>query len=161
MSKLKLVSLAGAALATSLAFAPAAQAAPKGVKVGMLTCSMSDGWDLIRTNRDLRCIYYPAGSDQPEHYIGNMDSVGVNLGYREEGKIAWAVLAPSSDVRPGALEGDYAGVTAGATVGLGLDANVFFGGMDKSIALQPISVEGNEGVDLAAGIGLVQLTASD
>jgi len=33
--------------------------------------------------------------------------------------------------------------------------------MDKSISLQPMSVEGNEGVDLAAGISRIRLAASD
>ena len=161
MPKLLLTSLTGAAIAVSLAFPPAAQAAPRGVKVGMLTCNMSNGWDLIRANRALWCTYYPAGGEKSESYIGNLASVGVNLGYRREGKIVWAVFAPSSDMRPGALQGDYAGVTAGATVGLGLDANLLFGGMDKSISLQPMSVEGNEGVDLAAGISRIRLAASD
>ena len=161
MPKLLLSSLAGAALAVSLAFAPAAQAAPKGIKVGMLTCNMSSGWDVIRANRALWCTYYPAGGEKSESYIGNLASVGVNFGYRQEGKIVWAVFAPSSDVRPGALEGEYAGVTAGATVGLGLDANLLFGDMDRSIALQPVSVEGNEGMDLAAGISRIRLAASD
>ena len=57
----------------------------------------------------------------------------------------------------GALEGDYAGATASATVGVGLGANVLIGGLDKSIALQPLSVSGNTGLNIAAGVGVITL----
>jgi hypothetical protein len=157
MSKLMLTSLAGVALAASFAVAPAVQAAPNGVKVSLLTCSMLKSWDFIRANHTLACSYRPADGEPPEPYIGQIISVGVNLGHLDAGKIVWAVLAPSSDVGPGALQGDYVGVTAGVTVGVGLDASVFLGGMDKSIALQPISVEGNEGMDVAAGLSRFKL----
>ncbi len=74
--------------------------------------------------------------------------------------LVWGVFAPSSDVRPGALQGDYAGATASATVGVGLGANVLVGGLDKSIALQPLSVEGNRGLNVAAGVGAISLTSA-
>jgi len=67
------------------------------------------------------------------------------------------VIAPSSDLRPGALEGGYGGVSAAATVGIGVGANVLLGGFDKSIALQPVSIEGNTGLNVAAGIGALNL----
>ncbi len=67
------------------------------------------------------------------------------------------MFAPSSDVRAGALEGDYAGASASATVGVGVGANLLVGGLDKSIALQPLSVEGNSGLNVAAGIGSISL----
>jgi len=67
------------------------------------------------------------------------------------------VFAPSSDVLPGALEGNYAGVSAQATVAVGLGANVMIGGFDKSIALQPLSIEGQTGLNIAAGIGAINL----
>ncbi len=69
----------------------------------------------------------------------------------------WGVVAPSSDVRPGSLAGDYAGATAGATFGVGLGAHVLIGGLDPSIALQPVSVQGNTGLNIAAGIGVITL----
>jgi hypothetical protein len=67
------------------------------------------------------------------------------------------VVAPSSDIRAGSLDGDYVGATASATVGVGVGANVLVGGFDKSIALQPLSVSGNEGLNVAAGIGAISL----
>jgi hypothetical protein len=56
--------------------------------------------------------------------------------------------------------GIRSGATASATVGVGLGANVLIGGLDKSIALQPLSVEGNRGLNVAAGVGAISLTAA-
>ena len=98
--------------------------------------------------------------DASEHYVGTVSKFGVDIGYTEGGVLVWGVFAPSSDVRAGALQGDYAGATASATVGVGLGANVLIGGLDKSIALQPVSVEGNRGLNVAAGIGAISLKSS-
>jgi hypothetical protein len=95
-----------------------------------------------------------------EHYSGTISKWGVDIGYTGKSKLIWAVFAPTSDVRPGALEGEYAGATAQATVGVGLGANVLIGGLDKSVALQPVSVEGSTGLNVAAGIGQISLKHS-
>jgi len=148
---------AGAAVVTLCTAVSSAQAAPHGVKVGTLTCHVASGWGFIfGSSRDLRCNFRP-NHHEGERYSGSISKFGVDLGYTEDGVILWAVFAPSSDVRAGALQGDYAGVTAGATVGVGLGAHVLVGGLDKSIALQPLSVEGNGGLNVAAGIGSISL----
>ena len=43
---------------------------------------------------------------------------------------------------------------------VGGSANVLIGGLDRSIALQPLSVEGNSGLALAAGVGVMRLEAA-
>jgi len=150
----------GAALAAgALAFAGAADAAPAGVKVGTLTCNVSSGWGFVfGSSKDLHCTF--RGVRGPEHYTGEINKFGVDIGYTEGGVLVWGVFAPSSDIRPGALQGEYAGATAGATIGVGLGANVLVGGLDKSIALQPLSVEGNRGLNVAAGIGAISLKSA-
>ena len=153
--------LMGAAIAaTGLVMAGAADAAPHGVKVGELTCNVSSGWGFVfGSSKDLHCTFRP--SDHPrEHYTGSISKFGVDIGYTEGGILVWGVFAPSSDVRPGALQGDYGGATASATIGVGLGANVLVGGLDKSIALQPLSVEGNKGLNVAAGIGAISLKSA-
>lgn len=156
MSK-KIGLLIGAAALGALALAGTAQAAPHGVKVGTLTCHVSSGWGFVfGSSKDLHCNFRPNGH-RPERYAGSISKFGVDIGYTEGGELIWGVFAPSSDVRAGALEGDYAGATAGATVGVGLGANVLVGGLDKSIALQPVSIEGNSGLNVAAGIGAISL----
>jgi hypothetical protein len=148
---------AGAAALTLCTAVSSAQAAPHDVKVGTLTCHVASGWGFVfGSSRDLRCNFQP-NRQGGERYYGSVSKFGVDIGYTEDGVIVWAVFAPSSDVRAGALQGDYAGATAGVTIGVGLGANVLIGGLDKSIALQPLSVEGNEGLNVAAGIGAISL----
>jgi hypothetical protein len=154
MSKKLMVSAAALAL---FAFAAPVQAAPHGVKVGTLTCHVASGWGFVfGSSKDLHCNFRPNGH-KGEHYAGSISKFGVDIGYTDGGELIWGVFAPSSDIRPGALEGDYAGASASATVGVGLGANVLVGGLDKSIALQPLSVEGNTGLNVAAGIGSISL----
>ena len=148
----------GAAVAvTGLAIATAADAAPAGVKVGTLNCNVASGVGFVfGSSKNLRCTYEPSKASV-EHYAGTISKWGVDIGYTGKGKLIWAVFAPSSDVRPGAIEGEYAGASAQANIGVGLGANVLIGGLDKSIALQPLSVEGSTGLNVAAGIGSISL----
>jgi hypothetical protein len=151
----------GTAIAvTGLAVASAAIAAPAGVKVGTLTCNVAGGMGFVfGSTKDLACSYEPTKA-AVEHYTGTISKWGVDIGYTGKSRLIWAVFAPTSDVRPGALEGEYAGATAQATVGVGLGANVLIGGLDKSVALQPVSVEGSTGLNVAAGIGSISLKHS-
>jgi hypothetical protein len=156
MSK-KLQMMMSAVAVSALAFAAPAQAAPHGVKVGTLTCHVASGWGFVfGSSKDLHCNFHPNGH-KGEHYAGSISKFGVDIGYTDGGELIWGVFAPSSDLRGGALEGDYAGASASATVGVGVGANLLIGGLDKSIALQPLSVEGNSGLNVAAGIGSISL----
>jgi hypothetical protein len=144
-----------AVLAASAWLAAPAQAA--GIKVGVLTCNVDSGWGyILGSSKDVRCNFVP-NKGYGEHYAGSISKVGVDIGYTKGGVLIWDVVAPSSDMRPGALEGGYGGVSASATVGAGVGANVLLGGFDKSIALQPVSIEGNTGLNVAAGIGALNL----
>lgn len=154
-NKIKLM-MSAAALA-ALAFASPAQAAKHGVQVGTLTCNVASGWGFIfGSSKDLNCLFRQSGKASVR-YTGSISKFGVDIGYTEGGVLLWGVFAPTSDVRPGALDGDYVGVSAGATVGVGAGANVLVGGFDKSFSLQPLSVSGNKGLNVAAGIGSISL----
>ena len=156
--KFRLMMGAAALVAGAFAFAGTADAAPHGVKVGTLTCNVSSGWGFVfGSSKDLHCTFSGNASRPSEHYEGTISKFGVDVGYTSGGVLIWGVFAPSSDVRPGALQGDYAGATASAAIAVGLGANVLIGGLDKSIALQPLSVEGMKGLNVAAGIGAVSL----
>ena len=145
----------------ALAIASQAQAAPHGVKVGLLTCHVHSGWGyIIGSSKDMQCAYEP-NHGEVDRYEGSISKLGVDIGYSNSAVIVWDVVAPSSDVRPGALQGDYAGATAALTVGGGVGAHVLLGGFDKSIALQPVSVEGNTGLDVAAGVGEMSLRRAE
>lgn len=146
-----------AAVATVLVLSVSAQAATHGEKVGELTCGVASGWGFVfGSSKDLRCVFRQS-EHKAVHYSGTIAKFGVDIGYTEGGVLVWEVVAPTSDVRPGALEGDYVGVSAGATAGVGVGANVLVGGFDKSFSLQPLSVSGNKGLNVAAGIGSISL----
>lgn len=148
----------GAAVAVAgLAMASAADAAPAGVRVGDLTCNVASGWGFIfGSSKDLHCTY--RGNGHREHYTGSISKFGVDIGYTEGGVLIWGVFAPASNVGKGALAGTYVGGSAQANVGVGAGANALVGGFNKSITLQPLSLEGSKGLNVAAGIGSINLT---
>src|SRR5580765_858872 len=136
----------GAVAIAAGAWLAAIPAEAAGVKVGVLTCNVDSGWGyILGSSKEIRCNYAP-NDGYGEHYVGTISKIGVDLGYTSGGVIIWDVVAPTSDLMPGALEGGYGGVSAQATVGIGVGANVLLGGFDKSIALQPVSIDGNTGL---------------
>lgn len=122
-----------------------------GVNLGTLSCHVSSGWGLIfGSSRSLKCAF--SGRGRVEDYDGNITRFGVDVGYQRSGVIIWNVFAPTGDIQPGALAGRYGGVTAGAAVGVGLGANALVGGSGNHIGLQPLSISGKTGLNVAAGI---------
>jgi hypothetical protein len=153
----KLLLTAGAAALTGFAVFAPAQAATPGVKVGMLTCDVEPGWSyVVGSTKSLQCSYTPS-KGKPERYVGDIQKVGVDLGYSSGATMVWAVIAPTSSIGKDALEGEYGGASASAAVGVGAGVNVLLGGFDKSITLQPVSVEGGSGVNLAVGVAGLSL----
>jgi hypothetical protein len=128
-----------------------------GAQVGTLTCNVSGGWGFVfGSSKAIRCTFARAGGGV-ERYTGSINKFGVYIGYTKGGVLVWGVLAPTTNLAPGALSGNYGGVTGSATVGVGAGANVLVGGSHRSISLQPVSVEGNTGLNVAAGIGAMSL----
>ncbi|MGB3551624.1 MAG: DUF992 domain-containing protein [Candidatus Binatus sp.] len=151
---------AGAPSARAQGAAPAAAPASGGgaaVRAGYLTCHVSAGWGFIfGSSRKLNCAY----ALQPgytEYYTGSITKFGADIGYLQSGVIMWAVLAPTTNLGQGALTGHYGGATASAAVGVGAGANVLVGGFNSSIALQPVSIEGQNGLNVAAGVAELTL----
>jgi len=125
--------------------------------VGTLTCNVASGFGFIfGSSKALNCTF--SGLGRAEHYVGTITKFGADIGYTAGGVLVWTVVAPVAVMTPGALAGGYAGGTASATVGVGLGANALIGGSNNTIALQPLSIEGNTGLNVAAGIGAIQLT---
>lgn len=134
-----------------------------GAKLGMLSCTVNGGTGfIIGSSKDMQCTFTPAfGNRAQEIYSGRINKYGVDIGTTTGGALEWLVLAPSRDVYdPGGLAGNYLGATAEATVAVGLGANVLVGGSSRSIALQPVSLTNQTGLNAAVAIGALQLTAS-
>jgi hypothetical protein len=138
--------------------AAAPTSAQTGVNLGSLTCNVAGGMGFVfGSSKELSCLFNRANGTA-ERYTGSIKKFGVDIGFTKESQIIWLVTAPGN-VGPGALAGSYAGATLGATVGVGGSANVLIGGSTKQITLQPISVEGAVGLNIAGGIGEIDLRA--
>jgi hypothetical protein len=143
-----------AVLAVAAAAAPAH--AESGIKVGILTCHIDGGIGyIIGSSKQVDCVY-KSGHGNVEHYSGSIGKLGVDIGVTRETVLAWAVFAPGM-INHGALAGSYIGATAEATVIGGLGANVLVGGFRQTINLQPISVQAQTGLNVAAGVASLSL----
>jgi hypothetical protein len=134
---------------------------PQGVKIGVLTCQKSTNVGLIvGSHQTLACQYVPDTGGLSENYRGSINRVGLDLGITAVGQLAWAVYAPTRVPQRGSLAGSYAGATGQASLVVGVGANFLLGGSDNTVALQPLSVEGQVGFNLALGISNLQLWPS-
>ena len=148
--------------AICIAFSASVNAlAQSGANVGVLSCTVEGGIGLILgSSKDMECTFDPADGSESHHYIGSVGKLGLDIGVTNESYISWQVIA-SGKLEPGSLEGNYVGASAQATAGVGLGANVLVGGSDKSITLQPLSVQGQTGLNIAAGIGTMKLNYAE
>jgi hypothetical protein len=151
-----LASAALTMLAASIAGA-SAQAPMQRVQVGVLECrgGASVGF-VVGSVTNLGCVLRVDGVPD-DRYIATIRKVGLDLGITQDSALAWGVFAPTARLGPGDLTGDYAGAQGSATLGVGVGGNVLVGGSNNSIALQPLSVQGQVGVNVAAGLESLEL----
>ena len=129
------------------------------VQVGTLTCSLSSGIGLIvGSQRNVACAFAGVRGQPDDVYTGTMTRVGLDVGVTSGSVIIWAVLAETN--RHGMLTGTYKGASAEMSIAAGLGANVLVGGSNDTVALQPLSVQGQLGLDIAAGVGTLDLHPS-
>ena len=124
---------------------------------GMLSCKMAPTIGLIIGSQQRMSCEFKSDRGASEYYTGVMSRIGLDLGITAGGAMGWAVLGSGEVPVRGGLAGTYVGASGDISLGVGLGANVLFGGNNKSIALQPISIEGQVGVNLALGIANLQL----
>src|SRR6185295_12426940 len=134
-----------------------AQARPP-FRVGGLTCSTGPRVGLVLGSRqDMRCVFVASATGQQYVYTGTIRRLGVDIGVTRGGTLFWAVFARNSQIGRGTLRGSYVGASANVAVGLGLGAKALIGGSRRTITLQPLSVEGQIGVNLALGVARLTL----
>jgi hypothetical protein len=145
--------LAAAMLTASLA----GSHAQDRLRVGVLECrgGASIGF-IVGSVTNLGCVLRADGLPE-DRYVATIRKVGVDLGITQESSLAWVVYAPVARLGPGDLSGDYAGAQGSASIGVGLGGNVLVGGSANSIALQPLSVQGQVGLSVAAGLESLEL----
>ncbi|MES2028104.1 MAG: DUF992 domain-containing protein [Pseudomonadota bacterium] len=143
--------------ATTFVAASAQAQSPQTVQLGVLNCrgGASMGF-VVGSVTNLGCVLTNAGRpDQP--YVATVRKVGLDLGITEQTALSWAVFAPVNYAGQGDLSGNYAGAQGSASFGVGLGANVLVGGSSNSIALQPLSLQGSTGLNIAAGLQSLEL----
>jgi hypothetical protein len=127
------------------------------VQAGVLECRGGTTVGLVVGSvTEFRCLYQPTGAPQ-QAYHATVRRLGVDLGITEGTVLVWTVLAPTAQVGLGDLAGNYAGAQANASVGAGAGANALVGGSNNSIALQPLSVQGQAGLNVSAGVASLEL----
>jgi hypothetical protein len=154
--------IAALCLVAGVVFATTGGATAKsGVNVGVLKCTVDGGIGMIvASSKNMKCSFSPAGGGPEQFYKGKVNKIGLDIGVTEKSYITWVVFAPGK-LKPGALAGSYVGATADAAMGVGLGANVLVGGFEKSVALQPLSVSGEVGLNVAVGIGDIELASAN
>ena len=139
-----------------LVFSAGSASAQSRVEVGMLSCRGETVSFIVGSNTDVRCVFR-RGNGQTFRYRGVIRRLGVDIGIYQTQAIEWAVYAPTHRIANNDLRGYYAGVSAGASIGLGFGGNVLLGGSNNTIALQPLSVQGQTGLSVAAGVASLSL----
>jgi hypothetical protein len=147
------------AVAASAMAAASAASAAETLAVGHLDCSVKGGVNFVfRSTRELRCVFRPRLNTEGELYEGQIKKYGIDIGITNDARLTWVVLAPTDlPVNQGVLMGQYVGVAADASLGLGGGANVLIGGSNDTVSLQPLSVQGQTGLNAALGVAEVEL----
>lgn len=128
------------------------------VRAGSLNCRSGTTVGMILGSQmNLRCVFIASGTDHRYYYDGSVTRVGIDLGITSGARFVWAVFAPTAHLGQGSLRGNYVGASGSASLGVGAGANVLIGGSNQTISLQPLSVEGRRGVNVALGVANLAL----
>jgi hypothetical protein len=157
MQRLIVLAMTCVILAGTSSFASAQE--KKGATVGMLRCNEASGWGMVfGSTKDLSCVFTNSEKGaKVVRFTGTIKKYGIDIGFTQNAVILWAVVSTSDKFTPGDLAGSYGGATAEVAWAGGLGANVLLGGSKKGFALQPLSVQGYNGINLAAGVAEVEL----
>ena len=156
--RMRALSGAGAVIALAITALNPVAAQQDRVQAGNLVCDISGGLGLIiGSQKDVTCQFIPSDPSLPrEVYFGTITKFGLDLGATTGGQMVWAVYAPTNR-QVAALRGEYVGASGEATVGAGLGANVLIGGSNRTVALQPVSIQGQTGLNVAVGVAELRL----
>ena len=146
-------------MAMAMLAAPAAAQTPNWTQVGSLGCTVNPSVGfIIFGHQPMQCTYTPTiTAAPPQYYDGAINTVGLDVGVSAGSVLGWGVFAPTTGVAPGALAGEYVGVTGDVGLGIGGGANVLMGGSARTFALQPLSLQGSLAVNAVLGVSSLKL----
>jgi hypothetical protein len=155
---MRLSSIAAIAAVLFSCFATTSADAQNRVRAGGLSCRLSPTVGLIIGSRQqIQCTFTPGRGGPVEYYSGQISRLGLDLGVTGGGRMIWGVFAGTSKLPPRTLAGSYVGASGDASLGVGGGANVLVGGSNRTISLQPLSLQGQVGVNLAVGVARMTL----
>jgi len=135
-----------------------AQAPGSWTQVGMLSCNVNPSIGfIIAGHQSMQCLFTQNTPYPPQAYDGALNTVGLNIGVTADKVLGWAVFAPTTGIPAGALAGEYVGASGDVAVGLGVGANVLVGGSGRTVALQPVSVQGSVAINVTLGVSALTL----
>jgi len=148
-----------ALVALCASFPGVVSAQNSGVVAGSLTCSGSGGIGrVVGSRQTLACVFEPVGRGPRQRYAATITRVGLDVGIKGPSRMIWTVLGPTNNLHGGSLAGSFVGAGANASLGVGAGANALVGGFNNSIILQPVSVQVQRGLNVAAGVAALRLT---
>lgn len=131
-----------------------------GKRIGDLNCQIEGGWGLLLGSSKAATCEFKAADGTTHAYTGSLDKIGIDIGVTEAAYMTWAVFTQDEyDASPEAMLGNYTGISAEASLGIGLGANALIGGNGKRIGLQPVALQGNSGLNIAVGLASLSLDA--
>lgn len=146
-------------LSAPLAWAHEESFAPPPVQAGVLECQGGHNvGEVVTSTATLDCLFHSGGGRPPQPYLATIHRYGIDLGVTAETRMAWAVSAPADRLGQSELAGHYGGVAANASVGVGFGGHFLVGGSDNAYLLQPVGLQGQFGVNVAAGAAELELT---
>jgi hypothetical protein len=142
---------------TALAATCAPAASHSRIQAGILECRGAPSASyLVGSVHPLQC-WFQSNWGPRYPYYGLVRRVGLDIGFTQQSTLGWVVFAPTRRIGPGDLSGSYAGITAGAAIVIGGTANALVGGSENSFSLQPLSLEGQTGFNIAVGVASLEL----
>ena len=152
-----MIRLSAMAAFAALALSSAPAAAQQQVQAGMLECRGGESISfVVGSVSEFNCIYRP-NIGPVQAYRARLTRAGIDVGVTAVSGLAWGVFAPTNQIGLGDLSGNYGGATAGGAFVFGAGANVMYGGSNNSFALQPLSIEGQVGLNVYAGVAGLEL----
>ena len=157
MNRLSTLVLTAVAVASAASAISTSATAQDRVELGVLECRGSTTSFIVGSVTEMSCMFRPSDGGPSDPYNATLRRAGVDIGFNQQISVAWGVFAPSRGRQRIELTGTYGGAAASATVGVGIGANALIGGSSNTIALQPLSVQGQTGLSVAAGVAGLEL----
>lgn len=142
-----------------LAWASSTYALGANTKIGSLECFVAEGnGALVGSSKDISCTFLSLEGEPLENYIGELNKIGLDVGFTEETILEWSVYIPEfQSYEPGSLQGTFKGASATASLAYGLGASILIGGLTENFALQPLKISKQKGINIAVGITQMEL----